>query len=79
MLLTHFGYLTHILSALEPGNHGSALPETTYLAVILGEYYPVVMVSEDRKSVQISNWNDQESFPDELLELQTAWRSNISR
>ena len=57
---------------LQPGDYGSALPETTYLAMIFDEYYPVVSVSEDRKSVQISNWNDPESFPGELLEAQTA-------
>ena len=51
---------------LEPGDYGSTLPETTYLAMILDEYYPVVSVSKDRKSVQISNWNDPQSFPEEL-------------
>jgi hypothetical protein len=57
---------------LGPGDYGSSLPETTYLAMILDEYYPVVSVSEDRKSVQISKWNDAESFPEELLEVLTA-------
>ena len=56
----------------EPGDYGSALPETIYLAVILDEYYAVVSVSVDRKIVPISNWNDPESFPEELLEVQTA-------
>ncbi len=56
----------------EPANHGSAFPETIYLAVILDEYYAVVLVSVDRKIVPISNWNDPVSFPEELLEVQTA-------
>ncbi len=61
------------LDVLKPDpNSASALPETIYLVMILDEYYPVVSVSEDRKSVQISNWNDPESFPGEPLEVQTA-------
>lgn len=57
---------------LEPGDYGSGLSETIYLAVILGEYYPIVWVSEDRKSVQISDRNDLESFPEELFEVLTG-------
>ncbi|MFQ5539429.1 MAG: nitrous oxide reductase family maturation protein NosD, partial [Candidatus Binatia bacterium] len=56
---------------LEPGDYGSGLPETIYLAVIFEEYYPIVWVSEDRKSVQISDWNHPESFPEELFETLT--------
>jgi hypothetical protein len=57
---------------LEPGDYGSGFPETIYLAVIFDEYYPIVSVSEDRKSVQISDWNDPESFPEELFEVLTG-------
>jgi hypothetical protein len=51
---------------LESGDYGSELPGSTYLAVILDEYYPVVWVSEDRRSVLISDWAGPESFPEEL-------------
>jgi hypothetical protein len=51
---------------LESGDYGSELPKTTYLAMILDEYYPVVSVSEDRRSVMISDWENPESLPEEL-------------
>jgi hypothetical protein len=56
---------------LIPGDYGSELPETTYLAVILGEYYPVVWVAEDRKSFRISGWSQTWNFPLELLDAVT--------
>jgi hypothetical protein len=51
---------------LKSGDYSSELPGTTYLAVILDEYYPIVFVSDDRKSVLISDWEGPESFPEEL-------------